>query len=122
PPALLRALPDRRWQRQASAVSPRVRMIRCPTTHQGPERRHSSSHVTRTTTGSRSVGAGNTRARCCLRTHSAARGSLAEALTFVELGARLGYVADPDSQEVRALADEVGRMLTALNRSLRASP
>ena len=53
---------------------------------------------------------------------SIARGSLAEALTFVELGARLGYVADPDSQEVRALADEVGRMLTALNRSLRASP
>ncbi len=50
---------------------------------------------------------------------SIARGSLAEVLTFVELARRLGYVPDASVVEIRRLADEVGRLLTGLHRSLR---
>jgi four helix bundle protein len=50
---------------------------------------------------------------------SIAQGSLAELNTQFILCVELGWIAD-DLGEVRALADEVGRMLTALRRRFRA--
>jgi four helix bundle protein len=48
-----------------------------------------------------------------------ASGSLAELQTQVEIAARLGYLK-PGSGEVSNLADEIGRMLTGLRKSLKA--
>lgn len=47
-----------------------------------------------------------------------ARGSLAEAETFIELAIRLGYASAEKASRLLALADEVGRMLLGLQRRL----
>jgi four helix bundle protein len=48
-----------------------------------------------------------------------ASGSLAELQTQVEIAGRLGYL-NRESGEILKLADEIGRMLTGLRKSLRA--
>ena len=47
-----------------------------------------------------------------------ARGSLAEAETYIELAVRLRYITSAEAQPVFGLIDEVGRMLTTLRRRL----
>ncbi len=47
-----------------------------------------------------------------------ARGSLAEVETFIELAVRLGYVTEALAEKAFGLADEIGRMLLALQRRL----
>lgn len=49
---------------------------------------------------------------------SIARGSLAELDTFLELGGRLGYFDAPQLAPANSLADEVGKVITALRRRL----
>ena len=48
-----------------------------------------------------------------------ASGSLAELQTQLEIAGRLGYLG-PEITEVLGQADEVGRMLAGLRRSLKA--
>jgi four helix bundle protein len=47
-----------------------------------------------------------------------ARGSLAEAETYIELAVRLKYITTERAGPVFALIDEVGRMLTTLRRRI----
>lgn len=47
-----------------------------------------------------------------------ARGSLAESATYLLLAVRLGYLTDDATAEALTLIDAVGRMLTALRKSL----
>jgi len=54
-----------------------------------------------------------------LRHLAIASGSLAELQTQIEIAGRLGYLK-PGSGEVSKLADEIGRMLAGLRKSLRA--
>jgi len=49
---------------------------------------------------------------------SISRGSLAEVDTFLELSRRLGYLAETELVRANALADEVGRLTTALRQRL----
>ena len=55
-----------------------------------------------------------------LRFISIAMGSLAELETQLELSARLGYIDQPKLGELLAVADELGRMLQGLRRSLQS--
>ena len=55
-----------------------------------------------------------------LRHLAIASGSLAELETQLEISVRLGYVAPDDTALVAHQANEVGRMLTGLRRSLRS--
>ncbi len=48
-----------------------------------------------------------------------ARGSIAELETFLVLCEELGYVTEEHVKPIAASADEIGRMLNALQRSLR---
>ncbi|KAA1258181.1 hypothetical protein LF1_06970 [Rubripirellula obstinata] len=50
---------------------------------------------------------------------SIARGSLAEIETQIEIAVRLGYIPNPDDEQLAAEAATVGRMLSGLIRSLR---
>ena len=56
-----------------------------------------------------------------LRFLSAAIGSLRELETEVLLAKQLGYVANGDGNQIFQLADEVGRMLGSLTRTLRTN-
>ena len=47
-----------------------------------------------------------------------ANGSLTELETHLLIAERLGYVADPDFRPILARIEQIGRMLTALRRSL----
>jgi four helix bundle protein len=49
---------------------------------------------------------------------SIARGSMAELDTFLELGRRLGYFQEAELARANGLMEEVGKMTTALRRSL----
>ena len=51
---------------------------------------------------------------------SVASGSLAEVETFLILVGRLEYLADADRATLEAEAEEIGRMLSGLKRSLRS--
>lgn len=53
---------------------------------------------------------------------SIARGSLSELETQLRLALRLHYVSTEDAGRAFSLIDEVGRMLTALKRSLATRP
>jgi four helix bundle protein len=55
-----------------------------------------------------------------LRHLAIASGSLAELETQLEISDRLGYITSADKALVTEQANEVGRMLTGLRRSLRA--
>jgi four helix bundle protein len=55
-----------------------------------------------------------------LRHLAIASGSLAELETQIEISDRLGYISAQEKTSVAALANEVGRMLTGLRRSLRS--
>ena len=57
-----------------------------------------------------------------LRSLSVAIGSLQELETEVTLARHLGYATAVDALQITQLADEVGRMLGALTRSLRRHP
>ena len=50
---------------------------------------------------------------------SIAKGSLSEMETFLLLAIRLGHVQEVDAATTMGLADEVGRMLTAMRAKLR---
>jgi four helix bundle protein len=63
------------------------------------------------------------RSRGDFRRHvSIARGSLAEVETQLEVARRIGIASDQMVLPISALAGEVGRMLTAMLRSLQRSP
>ncbi len=47
-----------------------------------------------------------------------ARGSLCELDTHIEVAFQIGYLAEPQYQQIREKMDEVGRMLNGLLRSL----
>jgi four helix bundle protein len=49
---------------------------------------------------------------------SISRGSLAELDTFLERGRRLGYFGAEELVKANGLAEEVGKLTTALRRSL----
>ena len=49
---------------------------------------------------------------------SIARGSLCEVETQIMIAQRLGYVAKDEEQELLRLADEVGRLLRGLSKSV----
>lgn len=51
---------------------------------------------------------------------SISSGSLAETETLLELSVRTGLVAEVDAQAVMRCAGEVGRMMSALKKALRA--
>ena len=51
---------------------------------------------------------------------SVASGSLAEVETFLVLAGRLGYLAEADRAALEAEAEEIGRMLGGLKRSLQS--
>ncbi|MBK6318363.1 MAG: four helix bundle protein [Dehalococcoidia bacterium] len=53
---------------------------------------------------------------------SISRGSLAEVDTFLELPRRLNYLAEAGLERANGLADEVGRLTTALRQSLLRRP
>ena len=53
---------------------------------------------------------------------SISRGSLAEVDTVLELSRRLNYLAEADLERANGLADEVGRLTTALRQSLLRRP
>jgi four helix bundle protein len=55
-----------------------------------------------------------------LRFISIAMGSLAELETQLELSARLDYIDQPKLGELLAIADELGRMLRGLRKSLQS--
>jgi four helix bundle protein len=55
-----------------------------------------------------------------LRHLAIASGSLAELETQIEISDRLGYISAQEKTSVAAQANEVGRMLTGLRRSLRS--
>ena len=55
-----------------------------------------------------------------LRFISIAMGSLAELETQLELSARLDYIDQPKLGELLAIADELGRMLQGLRKSLQS--
>jgi four helix bundle protein len=55
-----------------------------------------------------------------LRFISIAMGSLAEVETQLELSARLDYIDQPKLGELLAIADELGRMLQGLRKSLQS--
>jgi len=50
-----------------------------------------------------------------------ARGSTAECETFIELAKRIGLIDEPTFNEMSELAGGIGRMLTALRRSVLAN-
>lgn len=64
-------------------------------------------------------GHGLKQTRAYLRHLAIASGSLAELETQLEISSRLGYLADQD-QSLMGKANEVGRMLTGLRRSLKS--
>ncbi len=51
---------------------------------------------------------------------SIAAGSLAETETHIIIAIRLGYVAEQNSETILALCAEVGKLLTGLQKALRA--
>jgi four helix bundle protein len=51
---------------------------------------------------------------------SIARGSLMETQTYLTLAVRLGYLTEPTAEPAMDLITEISKMLTALQRSLRA--
>ena len=55
-----------------------------------------------------------------LRFLSVASGSMAEVETFLILAGRLGYLTEADRQALEAEAQEIGRMLGGLKRSLQS--
>ncbi len=67
-------------------------------------------------------GHGRRSRRDCARFIGIARGSLMELRTHVQLAVRLDYLPRSRAETVLTLADEVGRMLSALQRALRSQP
>ena len=65
-------------------------------------------------------GQGRTSGNEFLHHLSIARGSLCEVQTQVMLATRFAYINDDDCQSVLAQADEVGRLLRGLSRSIDA--
>ena len=63
-------------------------------------------------------GSGRRTTRELINSLGVANGELKEAESHLEVAGRLGYLDDGQLQRLRAMAQEIGRMLTALRRSL----
>jgi len=110
------------WQK---AMDLSVEVYRLSASFPRDERFRLTSQVTRAVTSvPANIAEGNARGtrKDYAQFVSIARGSLAEAETFLLLAVRLGYVAENQAAPVLALATEVGKMLNSLRSRLADAP